>query len=121
MRGPTFSGHHVGVKKGGHFKEIRDDREQNQMSAPIRLIALPALGLLLTPLQAVAAENYIRSYAPSSGLASSGTPWPIIEKRVVAARPPATGPAHADYGMAEDRAAEPQGRLRLKPMNFSGM
>jgi hypothetical protein len=92
------------------------------LSTSFRLSAFTALTLtpLLASSPSFAADDYFRSYAPSAPFATPGLPKPIIgdETRIPAARPAAAGPAYANYG-APDPA--PQGRLRLRPMNFGGM
>lgn len=96
------------------------------LSTSFRLSAFTALTLttFLASSPSFAADDYFRSYAPSAPFAPPGLPKPIIgqETRVPAARPAAAGPAYANYGMAHDsEVAEPQGRLRLRPMNLGGM
>ena len=53
---------------------------------------------------------------------SGGSDWSEIEPNNGPHAPLPSGPAHANYGrMQNAQTAGPQGRLRLKPMNFDGM
>jgi hypothetical protein len=74
------------------------------------------LGVAALSTSSFAAERFIRLGTPP---APSG---PVFagETRVPAARPPAARPAPAEYVAGNSETAGPEGRLRLRPMNFVG-
>jgi len=99
----------------------RDSSASNGQLARLFVWTVLSLGAAFSPATAMAAENYFHLQPPSA------LPPPILrsETRIPAAQPAASA-AHANY-LADDNSAahdaedmQPEGRLRLRPMNFRG-
>lgn len=94
--------------------------QKQEKPARLRLIACAAvaIGPLFAPAAALAGDHYFRFASPEA----FPTPFAHGETRIPAARPAASNAGQANYD--SDRTADPsgpQGRIRLRPMNFGGL